>query len=155
MDRVEALHQKTIEKNSNFENLTPKEKALHILDEIISSIPNDTIKTKTIELKELLLEIFDIASAQTKSIQDDYILRKSRLTNDINSSQEIQEKNSLELKALIEDSALSETELNKIRQQQSKVGQIICKLSTKLSITSSNRRASATLGQILTHLISP
>ena len=121
LDRVEALHQKTIEKNSNFENLTPKEKALHILDEIILSIPNDTIKTKTIELKELLLEIFDIASAQTKSIQDDYMLRKSRLTNDINSSQEIQEKNSLELKALIEDSALSETELNKIRQQQSKV----------------------------------
>ena len=38
LDRVEALHQKTIEKNSNFENLTPKEKALHILDEIISSI---------------------------------------------------------------------------------------------------------------------
>ena len=79
------IHEEAIEKSSNFENLTPKEKALHILDEIITSIPNDTLKNKTMELKNLLLEIFDIASAQTKSIQDDYILRKTKLTSDITS----------------------------------------------------------------------
>ncbi len=143
LNRVEKLHEEAIEKSSNFENLTPKEKALHILDEIITSIPNDTLKNKTMELKNLLLEIFDIASAQTKSIQDDYILRKTKLTSDINQSHQIQDKNSHELKALIEDSAISESELNKIRQQQSKVDSEVRELERDRSIAELDLRTIA------------
>ena len=56
---------------------------------------------------------------------------------------QIQEKNSHELKVLIEDSAISESELNKIRQQQSKVDSEVRELERDRSMAELDLRTIA------------
>ena len=61
-----------VEKESNNEHLSPKEKAIHLLDSITDLLKSfgssaDKVNSKLSELKELLMSILKIASDQSKS----------------------------------------------------------------------------------------
>ena len=71
LERVKAAYEDALEKASDFENLSPKEKALHLIDEIISKISIPEIKSKAEQLKDILLSIFNIVLKQSKEISDD------------------------------------------------------------------------------------
>ena len=66
-----------VEKESNNEHLSPKEKAIHLLDSITDLLKSfgssaDKVNSKLSELKELLMNILKIASDQSKSFTAEY-----------------------------------------------------------------------------------
>ena len=66
------------------ENLSPKEKAIAVLDNIIKSLSENNINIGNIqerakELKSLLKDILQIASAQSKSLTDELLKRQDEL----------------------------------------------------------------------------
>ena len=66
------------------ENLSPKEKAIAVLDNIIKSLSENNINIGNIqerakELKNLLKDILQIASAQSKSLTDELLKRQDEL----------------------------------------------------------------------------
>ena len=61
-------YDKAKETEKNFDELSPSEKAMHLLDSIISTIEkfginNESIREKALELKKLLVDILNIATA--------------------------------------------------------------------------------------------
>ena len=146
LSRVEDLHKIAIEKAEDFENLSPKEKALRLLDRIINTLNEngfvkDRVKENANELKDLLKNIFQIASEQTKSISADYIERKTKLTKDINDiDKSIETKTGL-LNDLIVNSSIAEEALNKIRKEQLAVDSEVKKLESERSIAELDLRS--------------
>ena len=67
---------------------------MHILDSIIATIEkfqikNDSIGEKAIELKGLLTDILNIATAQSKSLTDEYLSRQSDLEGQISDAEKL------------------------------------------------------------------
>ena len=146
LSRVEDLHKIAIEKAEDFENLSPKEKALRLLDRIINTLNEngfvkDRVKENANELKDLLKNIFQIASEQTKSISADYIERKTKLTKDINDIDKSIETKTELLNDLILNSSIAEEALNKIRKEQSAVDSEVKKLESERSIAELDLRS--------------
>ena len=57
-----------MKKATDFEELSPKEKALHILDKLISSINKSELKELALQLKEILHKVLNIASEQQRTL---------------------------------------------------------------------------------------
>ncbi len=76
-------YEDALEKASDFENLSPKEKALHLIDEIISKISIPEIKNKAEQLKDILLSIFNIVLKQSKEISDEYLNQQENLETEL------------------------------------------------------------------------
>jgi chromosome segregation protein len=126
--------------------LSPKEKALRLLDRIINTLNEngfvkDRVKENANELKDLLKNIFQIASEQTKSISADYIERKTKLTKDINDIDKSIETKTELLNDLILNSSIAEEALNKIRKEQSAVDSEVKKLESERSIAELDLRS--------------
>jgi len=82
--RAQASYRKALEKELNQENLSPKEKAMNLLDHILEALQQlglngAPIKQKALELKESLVSILKIASDQSKSMTEEYLQRQTRL----------------------------------------------------------------------------
>ena len=126
--------------------MSPKEKALRLLDRIINTLNEngfvkDRVKENANELKDLLKNIFQIASEQTKSISADYIERKTKLTKDINDIDKSIETKTELLNDLILNSSIAEEALNKIRKEQSAVDSEVKKLESERSIAELDLRS--------------
>ena len=110
-------YEKALEKESNTENLSPKEKTIHLIDSISELLTNlgssaTVINEKVKELKELLMSILKIASDQSKSYTEEFLKRQKEIEELLkrNSDEKISaEKNLRELHAqqtkLIDDLA--------------------------------------------------
>ena len=135
LERVKAAYEDALEKASDFENLSPKEKALHLIDEIISKISIPEIKSKAEQLKGILLSIFNIVLKQSKEISDEYLNQQENLETELKKTTQSSEEISTKLQELIETSASAEAELNSIRKDQQEVDAEIRRLENEKSVS--------------------
>ena len=135
LERVKAAYEDALEKASDFENLSPKEKALHLIDEIISKISIPEIKSKAEQLKDILLSIFNIVLKQSKEISDEYLNQQENLETELKKTTQSSKEISTKLQELIETSASAEGELNSIRKDQQEVDAEIRRLENEKSVS--------------------
>ncbi|MGB2328758.1 MAG: chromosome segregation SMC family protein [Gammaproteobacteria bacterium] len=140
LENAKANYEEAKRKEESMENLSPKEKAIAVLDNIIKSLSENNINIGNIqerakELKSLLKDILQIASAQSKSLTDELLKRQDELNtllitieDDItNSSLKLDEHESnlkVAAKDLEEFKDLRKTvdnEISKIEEQKSSV----------------------------------
>ena len=138
--------EKAKETEKNFDELSPSEKAMHILDSIISTIEkfqikNDNIGEKAIELKGLLTDILNIATAQSKSLTDEYLSRQSDLEGQISEAEKLKLSIENEMKEFVGKSSEAESILISLRQKQSKFNEELRELENNKSISDLDSRS--------------
>ena len=138
--------EKAKETEKNFDELSPSEKAMHILDSIISTIEkfqikNDNIGEKAIELKGLLTDILNIATAQSKSLTDEYLSRQSDLEGQISEAEKLKLSIEDEMKEFVGKSSEAESILISLRQKQSKFNDELRELENNKSISDLDSRS--------------
>ena len=139
-------YEKAKETEKNFDELSPSEKAMHILDSIITTIEkfqikNDNIREKAVELKSLLTDILNIATAQSKSLTDEYLSRQSDLEGQISEAEKLKKLIEGEMKEFVGKSSEAEAILISLRQKQSKFNDELRELENKKSISDLDSRA--------------
>ncbi|MDC1526011.1 AAA family ATPase [Gammaproteobacteria bacterium] len=141
LGRAQTSYQQALEKESNQENLSPKEKAMNLLDHILEALQNlgisgDPIKKKALELKESLLTILKIASDQSKSMTEEYLQRQTRLEELLRQTAEKMSQLDAELQLSQEKKIQTDQELAASKEKQSEVNASIQKLEdSKLSVS--------------------
>ena len=119
---------------------------MHILDNIILTlekfgIDKDNIQNKAQELKKLLVDILNIATAQSKSLTGEYLSRQNELEGQIEEAEKLKNSIELEMKEFVEKSSDAESVLIKLRQRQSKFNEDLRELENKKSISDLDSRA--------------
>ena len=143
--KAENNYTEAVQKEANNEHLSPKEKAIHLLDSISDLLKAfgskaESINSKLFELKELLISILKIASDQSKSYTDDFLNRKNQLEEHIKAtSEDIIAKNT-ELSELKVKNTTINSELSTKLQNQSNVDEKIRDLDGSKSIVSNELR---------------
>jgi chromosome segregation ATPase len=146
LERAKASYQAALEKELNEENLSPKEKAMNLLDNILESLVNlgsngDSIKSKALELKAALTSILKIASDQSKSMTDEYLQRQNRLEEILLQTAEKKSKIEKELVLFAAKKAESEGSLNSYKSKKSEVNELIRKSEELKSASSIELRS--------------
>ncbi len=139
LEKVKENYERALEKEVNLENLSPKEKAILLLDNIIDALKNigssgTDIYKKALKLKDQLTSILNIASVQSKSLTAEYLSRQDDLSKIIQDSKSRKQTLESDITQLVEKSSEAETALIEIRQKQSKVDQDLRDLENKRSI---------------------
>ena len=139
LQKAKDNYEKAKETEKNFDELSPSEKAMHILDSIILTIDkfninNESIREKAMELKNLLTEILDIASAQSKTLTDEYLSRQNDLEEQIEQAEKLKSSIQDEMKDFVSKSSDAESILVALRQKQSKFNDELRNLENKKSI---------------------
>ena len=132
LDRAKASYQAALEKELNQENLSPKEKAMNLLDNILESLGNlgtngNSIKSKALELKAALTSILKIASDQSKSMTDEYLQRQNRLEETLLQTAEKKSQIEKELVLFLAKKVESEGSLDSYKSKKSEVNELIRK----------------------------
>ena len=145
LKQAKENYDKAKETEKNFDELSPSEKAMHILDNIIATlekfnINNDNINNKAIELKKLLTDILNIATAQSKSLTDEYLSRQNDLEKQIKEAETLKESIEKEMNEYVVKSSDAEAILIKLRQKQSKFNEGLRDLENKKSIADLDSR---------------
>ena len=145
LKKAKENYDKAKETEKNFDELSPSEKAMHILDDIIMTlekfnINNDNINNKAIELKKLLTDILNIATAQSKSLTDEYLSRQNDLEKQIKEAETLKESIEKEMNEYVVKSSDAESILIKLRQKQSKFNEDLRDLENKKSIADLDSR---------------
>ena len=145
LKQAKENYDKAKETEKNFDELSPSEKAMHILDNIIVTlekfnINNDNINNKAIELKKLLTDILNIATAQSKSLTDEYLSRQNDLEKQIKEAETLKESIEKEMNEYVVKSSDAEAILIKLRQKQSKFNEDLRDLENKKSIADLDSR---------------
>ena len=146
LEKASANYEKAKATEKNFDELSPSEKAMHILDEIINIIQKHSIKTeniesKLLEVKKLLINILNIATAQSKTLIDEYLTRQNELEIQIQDDQKNKKIIEDEIKELVEKSSNAESILISLRQKQSKFNDDLRALENNKSISDLDSRA--------------
>ncbi len=146
LEKASANYEKAKATEKNFDELSPSEKAMHILDEIINTIQKHAIKTenidsKSLELKKLLKDILNIATAQSKTLIDEYLTRQNELEIQIQDDQKNKKLIEDEIKEFVDQSSKAESILITLRQKQSKFNDDLRELENKKSISDLDSRA--------------
>ena len=146
LEKASANYERAKATEKNFDELSPSEKAMHILDEIINTIQKHAIKTenidsKSLELKKLLKDILNIATAQSKTLIDEYLTRQNELEIQIQDDQKNKKVIEDEIKEFVDQSSKAESILITLRQKQSKFNDDLRELENKKSISDLDSRA--------------
>ena len=146
LQKVIENFKKAKETEKNFDELSPSEKAIHILEDMISTlkeygINNNSIQEKAIELKKLLIDILNIATAQSKTLTDEYLSRQKDLENQIDNAQKLKKSIEDEMKSYVDKSSSAESILISLRQKQSKFNDELRVLENKKSISELDSKA--------------
>ena len=146
LEKASANYAKARATEKKFDELSPSEKAMHILDEIINTIQKHGIKTedidsKSLELKKLLTDILNIATAQSKTLIDEYLTRQNELEIQIKDDQKNKKVIEDEIKELVDKSSSAESVLVTLRQKQSKFNEDLRALENNKSISDLDSRA--------------
>ena len=146
LERAKASYQAALEKESNQENLSPKEKAMNLLDNILESLGNlgsngDSIKSKALELKAALTSILKIASDQSKSMTDEYLQRQNRLEEILLQTAEKKSQIEKELVLFSAKKMESEGSLDSYKSKKSAVNELIRKSEELKSASSIELRS--------------
>ena len=146
LERAKVSYQAALEKEINQENLSPKEKAMNLLDNILESLGNlgsngDSIKSKALELKAALTSILKIASDQSKSMTDEYLQRQNRLEEILLQTAEKKSQIEKELVLFTAKKAESEGSLDSYKSKKSEVNELIRKSEELKSASSIELRS--------------
>ncbi len=146
LEKVKQNLEKAKETEKNFDELSPSEKAMHILNSMINTIEkygitNDNIKEKAIELKGLLTDILNIASAQSKTLTEEYLSRQNDLEDQIANAEKLKKSIENEMKDFVDKSSSAESVLVSLRQKQSKFNEELRELENKKSIADLDSRS--------------
>ena len=146
LEKASANYEKAKATEKNFDELSPSEKAMHILDEIINVIQKHRIDTENInnkakELKSLLKDILNVATAQSKTLIDEYLTRQSELESQILDDQKNKKIIEDEINELVDKSSDAESILISLRQKQSKFNDDLRILENKKSISDLDSKA--------------
>ena len=145
LEKVKQNYEKAKETEKNFEELSPSEKAMHILDSIINTIEkygikNDNIREKAIELKNLLTDILNIATAQSKTLTEEYLSRQNDLEDQIVNAEKLKKSIEDEMRDFADKSSSAESVLISLRQKQSKFNEELREFENKKSIADLDAR---------------
>ena len=146
LEKTKENLEKAKETEKNFDELSPSEQAIHILNEIIAtlkkySIQNDSILDKANKLKVLLAEILNIASAQSKTLTEEYQSRQEDLSKEIFEAEKLKSSIEEEMQTYVEESSQAESVLISLRQKQSKFNEDLRSLENKKSIVELDSRS--------------
>ena len=146
LEKASANYEKAKATEKNFDELSPSEKAMHILDEIINVIQKHRIDTENInnkakELKRLLIDVLNVATAQSKTLIDEYLTRQSELESQILDDQKNKKIIEDEINDLVAKSSDAESILISLRQKQSKFNDDLRILENKKSISDLDSKA--------------
>ena len=144
--KVKERYSDALDNESSIENISPKEKAMKLLDDISEGLKDfgstaDFIRSKAAELKDLLTSILKITSAQSKNITNEYLLRQSEISEQLTQAKANKQKAEIDLAELVEKSSTAESQLNAIRQKQSVVDASIQDAENKKSIAALDLRS--------------
>ncbi len=146
LEKTKENLEKAKETEKNFDELSPSEQAIHILNEIIAtlkkySIQNDSILDKANKLKVLLAEILNIASAQSKTLTEEYQSRQEDLSKEIFEAEKLKSSIVEEMQTYVEESSQAESVLISLRQKQSKFNEDLRSLENNKSIVELDSRS--------------
>ena len=146
LEKTKENLEKAKETEKNFDELSPSEQAIHILNEIIAtlkkySIQNDSILDKANKLKVLLAEILNIASAQSKTLTEEYQSRQDDLSKEIFEAEKLKSSIEEEMQTYVEESSKAESVLISLRQKQSKFNEDLRSLENNKSIVELDSRS--------------
>ena len=146
LSRAKDRYAEALDNESSIENLSPKEKAMKLLDAISEGLKDfgpsaDSILSKAAELKDLLTSILKITSAQSKNITNEYLHRQNEISEQLGQAKENKLKAENDLSVLVGKSSTAESELNSIRQKQSVVDASIQDVENKKSIAALDLRS--------------
>ena len=146
LEKTKENLEKAKETEKNFDELSPSEQAIHILNEIIAtlkkySIQNDSILDKANKLKVLLAEILNIASAQSKTLTEEYQSRQDDLSKEIFEAEKLKSSIQEEMQTYVEESSQAESVLISLRQKQSKFNEDLRSLENNKSIVELDSRS--------------
>ena len=146
LQRAKQNYEKAKETEKNFDELSPSEKAMHLLDNIIHTIEKfgidkDNIGNKAQELKKLLVDILNIATAQSKSLTDEYLSRQNELEGQIEEAEKLKGSIESEMKEFVVKSSDAESILINLRQKQSKFNEDLRELENNKSIADLDSRS--------------
>ena len=146
LEKTKENLEKAKETEKNFDELSPSEQAIHILNEIIAtlkkySIQNDGILDKASKLKVLLAEILNIASAQSKTLTEEYQSRQEDLSKEIFEAEKLKSSIEEEMQTYVEESSQAESVLISLRQKQSKFNEDLRSLENNKSIVELDSRS--------------
>ena len=145
LEKVKQNYEKAKETEKNFEELSPSEKAMHILDSMINTIEkygikNENIREKAIKLKSLLTEILNIATAQSKTLTEEYLSRQNDLEGQIVNAEKLKKSIEDEMRDFVDKSSSAESVLISLRQKQSKFNEELREFENKKSIADLDAR---------------
>ena len=145
LEKVKQNYEKAKETEKNFEELSPSEKAMHILDSMINTIEkyrinNENIREKAIELKSLLTDILNIATAQSKTLTEEYLSRQNDLEDQILNAEKLKKSIEDEMRDFVDKSSSAESVLVSLRQKQSKFNEELRDFENKKSIADLDAR---------------
>ena len=146
LDKAKSNYSNALEKESNNDHLSPKEKAIHLLDTITELLKSfgsnaENINQKIKELKDLLISILKIASDQSKSFTEDYLLRQNEVLELIKKTEEDRVESQKSLTEYIEKQALVNAELETLKKTLSEVDDSVRELDGNKSFVSNELRA--------------
>ena len=146
LERAKQSYEEAKKTEKNFDELSPSERAMHILDSMIATIEkfgisNENIREKAIELKSLLTDILNIATAQSKTLTDEYLTRQNDLESQIQEAEELKQSIEVEMKNFVSKSSDAESVLVSLRQKQSKFNEELRELENKKSLADLDSRS--------------
>ena len=146
LDKAKSNYSNALEKESNNDHLSPKEKAIHLLDTITELLKSfgsnaENINQKIKELKDLLISILKIASDQSKSFTEDYLLRQNEVLELIKKTEEDRIKSEKSLTEYIEKQESVNAELETLKKTLSEVDDSVRELDGNKSFVSNELRA--------------
>ena len=146
LDKAKSNYSNALEKESNNDHLSPKEKAIHLLDTITELLKSfgsnaENINQKIKELKDLLISILKIASDQSKSFTEDYLLRQNEVLELIKKTEEDRVKSEKSLTEYIEKQESVNAELETLKKTLSEVDDSVRELDGNKSFVSNVLRA--------------
>ena len=116
------------------------------MNEIIATlkkynIQNESILDKANKLKVLLAEILNIASAQSKTLTEEYQSRQEDLSKEIFEAEKLKSSIEEEMQTYVEESSQAESVLISLRQKQSKFNEDLRSLENNKSIVELDSRS--------------
>ena len=126
IEEANSNYLKALEKEQDEDKLTPKEKAINLLDEILEGLKTfgsngNILIDKAIQLKDSLLSILKIVSDKSETLKGEYSVRKTRLEEQLLQLTEKQKNTKTEIESLVAKKELKLAELNDLKSKKASV----------------------------------
>ena len=146
LSQAKGRYSRALDNESSIQKISPKEKAINLLDVISNALREfgpkaDFLISKASELKALLTDILKITSAQSKNITKEYLNRQNEISESLDQANQNRTKAEVDLTDLVEKSSKAENYLNSIRQKQSIVDASIQEFENKKSVAALDLRS--------------